>query len=233
MLTLSIWPLELEWKYMPEKVEFKTADGVSIRASHWQGEKGSPAILLLHMMPADRSSWDGFAVKLYDSGFGALAIDLRGHGESEGGPDGFRDFSDEAHQKSIEDVRAAIAFQVAEGHSKFFIAGASIGANLAFEYMAESERISGAVLLSAGLNYRGIETLPLAEKVRPEQGVFIAAAKDDVRSGGAAAEMAESIHRSSAGKKEIRIFEYGGHGTDMFRMHPELMDEIITWLKKF
>src|SRR3989338_11429544 len=169
---------------MPEKIEFKTADGMSICASHWRGEKGSSAVLLLHMMPADRSSWDEFADKLYASGFGVLAIDLRGHGESEGGPDGFRDFSDEDHQKSIEDVRAAIAFQVAEGHSKFFVAGASIGANLALEYLSESERISAAVLLSAGLNYRGIETLPLVEKVRPEQGVLLAAAKDDVRSGG-------------------------------------------------
>src|SRR3989344_169443 len=218
---------------MPEKVDFKTADGVSIYASHWRGEKGSPAVLLLHMMPAARSSWDEFADKLYASGFGVLAIDLRGHGESEGGPDGFRDFSDEDHQKSIEDVRAAIAFQVAEGHSKFFIAGASIGANLALAYLAESERGGAAVLLSAGLNYRGIQTLPLAEKVRPEQGVLLAAAKDDVRSGGSAAEMAEEIFRASAGKKEIKILEYGGHGTDMFRMHPELMDEIIAWLRKF
>ncbi|MBI5787027.1 MAG: alpha/beta fold hydrolase [Candidatus Niyogibacteria bacterium] len=218
---------------MPEKVDFKTADGANICASHWRGEKGSPAVLLLHMMPAARSSWDDFAAKLYENGFGVLAIDLRGHGESEGGPDGWRNFSDEDHQKSIEDVRAAVAFQATEGHSKFFIAGASIGANLALEYLAESERVSAAVLLSAGLNYRGIQALPLVEKVRPEQGVFLVAAKDDVRSGGSAAEMAEEIFRESAGKKEMRILEYGGHGTDMFRMHPELADEIITWLNKF
>lgn len=216
-----------------EKIDFKTADGVSIRASHWRGEKGSPAVLLLHMMPAVKGSWDEFAEELFANGFGVLAIDLRGHGESEGGPDGWRSFSDVDHQKSIEDVRAAVAFQAAEGHSKFFIAGASIGANLALEYLIESERASAAILLSAGLNYRGIGTLPLARKARAEQGIYLVAASDDVRSGGEAAKMAKEIYDAAECKKDIKILDKGGHGTDMLKNHPELSRELVGWLKKF
>jgi len=156
---------------------------------------------------------------------------LRGHGESDGGPDGFRGFSDEAHQKSIMDVRAAVDFQISEGHSKIFLAGASIGANLALLELSESGLISSAVLLSAGLNYRGVETLPLAGRVRPEQGVFFVAAKDDRVKG--ADEMAQNLYDGSSGLKEIKIFESGGHGTDLFGAHPDLMDEIIRWFKKF
>ena len=105
---------------MPERVNLKTADGVNIAGDHHKGPTGGPGVLLLHMMPATKERWGGFASKLNGAGFGALAIDLRGHGESDGGPDGFRDFSDEDHQKSIMDARAAVDFQIAEGHSKIF-----------------------------------------------------------------------------------------------------------------
>ena len=104
-------------------MDLKTSDGLNIAGDHY-AVKNRPGVILLHMMPADKSSWAGFALKLNEAGFGALAIDLRGHGESDGGPDGFRDFSDEDHQKSIMDVRAAVDFQIAEGHSKIFLAGA-------------------------------------------------------------------------------------------------------------
>ncbi len=216
---------------MAVSVNLKTADGLNIAGDHYPGPEGGPAVLLLHMRPADRKSWKGFAEKLSESGFGALAIDLRGHGESDGGPDGYRDFADSDTQKSIMDVRAAVDFQISEGHSKIFLAGASIGANLALWYLAESEKISAAVLLSAGLNYRGVETLPLVGRVRPEQGVFFVAAKDDRIKG--ADEMAQNLYDGSAGLKEIKVFEAGGHGTDLFQTHPDLMGDIIDWFKKF
>ncbi len=218
---------------MPERINLRTADDVNIAGDHYRGEAGSPGVLMLHMMPADKKSWAGFAKKLNEAGFGALAIDLRGHGESEGGPDGYRDFSDAEHQKSIEDVRAAVGFMTAEKHSKIFLAGASIGANLVLQYLAESDGVSAAVLLSAGLNYKGIETLPLAKKIRPEQGAFFIAAKDDVRSGGAADEMSQNIYDTANCRKKIKIYDVGGHGTDLFSAHSELMDDIINWLKGF
>ncbi|MEK7599252.1 MAG: alpha/beta hydrolase [Patescibacteria group bacterium] len=216
---------------MPEKVNFKTADGINIAASHWRGKEGSPAVLLLHMMPATKESWNEFAQKLNQAGFGVLAIDLRGHGQSEGGPDGWRSFSDSQHQKSIEDARVGFQFQKDEGHSKFFLAGASIGANLALQFLAESDETSAAVLLSPGLNYRGIETLEPAVKIRPNQGVFFAAAGDDRVIG--ADSMARKLYDAANCKKDIKIFEKGGHGTDLFAAHPELMPEIIDWFKKF
>lgn len=218
---------------MPEKINLRTADNVNIAGDHYKGLAGSPGVLLLHMMPADKKSWAEFAKKLNKAGFGALAIDLRGHGESEGGPDGWRDFSEEEHQKSVEDVRAAVDFQISEGHSKIFLAGASIGANLALQYLAESDRVLAAVLLSAGLNYKGIETLPLVQKIDGGQGVFFIAARDDVRSGGPAEKMAQNLYDTSNGRKKIKIFDTGGHGTDLFKAHPELKDDITNWFKEF
>lgn len=218
---------------MAERITLKTADDWTIVGDHYRGLAGSPAVLLLHMMPAVRASWKVFAEKLNAAGFGALAIDLRGHGDSDGGPDGYRAFTDEDHQRSIEDVRAAMAFQEAEGHSKFFVAGASIGASLALQRLAESEEIRAAILLSPGLAYRNIDALAAAAYVRSDQGVFIAASKDDVRASGAANEQAQKIYEALSCKKEIKIFERGGHGTTMFDAHPDLAGQLADWLKKF
>ncbi|MDZ4296063.1 MAG: alpha/beta fold hydrolase, partial [Patescibacteria group bacterium] len=68
---------------MAERVTFSTADGVAIVGDHYAGPTGlSPAVVLLHMLPAERASWAGLARALQAEGFQALAIDLRGHGES-------------------------------------------------------------------------------------------------------------------------------------------------------
>ena len=218
---------------MALRITLKTADGWTIVGDHYRGANGSPAILLLHMMPATRASWKAFAEKLNAEGFGVLAIDLRGHGESDGGPDGYRAFTDEDHQRSIEDVRAAAAFQKTEGHSNFFVAGASIGASLALQPLAESEEVRAAILLSPGLAYRNIDALAAASYVREDQGVFIVAAKDDTRASGAADEQGTKIFDALQCRKEIKIFDRGGHGTTMFDAHPDLAGQLMGWLKKF
>lgn len=216
-----------------ERIQLKTADNIIIVGNHYKAEKGSPSALLLHMMPATKESWDEFAKKLRKEGFGCVAIDLRGHGESEGGPEGYRSFSDEEHKASILDARAGIDFQKNEGHSPLFVIGASIGANLALQILAEDEKIRGAVLLSAGINYRGVETLPPANVIRKNQAVYVVAAKDDMRRNGTPAyKMAQEIFNTiSSGDKKIEIFETGGHGTDLFASHPDLEERIVEWMQ--
>lgn len=218
---------------MSERVELKTADGLTIVGDHYKESPGSPGILLLHMMPATRQSWMPFAEKLHEAGFGVLAIDLRGHGESSGGPQGFEQFDDAAHQATIQDIRAAVDFQKQEGHAPLFLAGASIGANLSLQYLVENSETKAAILLSPGVDYRGIQTLPLAARVGNAQSVFIAAARDDVGYYGSCGDMAEQIFSAlTTPKKEIQVFGEGGHGTNMFQKHPELVDMMVIWLKK-
>lgn len=206
-----------------------TNDGVNIIGAHYKVELTGAGILLLHMMPAAKESWRGFAAKLNEAEIGALAIDLRGHGESDGGPDGYRTFTDAEHQASIEDVRAGVGFQKEEGHSPLFVAGASIGANLSLNILAENPEIEGAILLSAGLDYRGVETLPAAKKIRSDQSVYVAAAKDDGNCG----KMAEEIFAALATeKKKLEVFDVGGHGANIFWKHPDLMDRLVRWLQE-
>ena len=222
---------------MKKKIFITTKDNKKIAANLFEPEKPQVSvrgwILLIHMMPATKESWDSFAEKLLNADYGALAIDLRGHGESEQGPSGFLKFSDKEHQNGIFDLEAGIEFLKSRGAKpeKIFLIGASIGANLSLQWLAENSEFKKAVLLSAGLNYRGVETKSLIKILKPDQQVFLASAKDDGRAEVNAAQNQKLYEAVPvAVKKEIKIYETGGHGTDILKNQPDLPDLIIKFL---
>ncbi len=211
-------------------ITLTTEDNVRISADYYPAS-GSQGALLLHMMPATKESWRGFAAKLQRLGVKVLAIDLRGHGQSEGGPDGFRSFSDVQHQESIADVAAGARYLAEQGvaEKNLSVIGASIGANLALWYGAMHPAVSRIVLLSPGLNYRGIETLPLAGKLQASQRVFIAASRDDDGNADMARQIFEALPENTANR--LVIYRAAGHGTSMFgKEKPDLEEEILDWL---
>ncbi len=222
---------------MPKQIELKTSDGVGIVGDFYQtDEKESPAIILLHMMPSNKESWRDFAKKLNLAGFQCLAIDLRGHGESEGGPVGYRTFSNEQHKASIYDVEVAAQFFISKGvpPEKISLAGASIGANLALQFQSEHQEIKASVLLSPGLDYFGIDTEPMIKKLREDQSVFFSAGGAGDEYSTETAQKLSNLRQSLLGGKNARlkIFENAGHGTTMFNEERFFMDEIIDWLRQ-
>lgn len=214
-----------------ERITLKTNDNVNLVGTYYQAT-GTTGVLLLHMMPATKESWESFATKLQSAGFNVLAIDLRGHGESDGGANGYKNFSDADHQASIHDVEAAVEFLKSKKVSQISIAGASIGANLALWYMADHPDIKKGILLSAGYNYHGVVTEPYAAALKTDQAVYFVGNEDDMRSSGhSAADMARGLYEKTNAKKVIKIFKGAGHGTDIFISHLELEDELVQWLK--
>lgn len=212
-----------------ERVELKTEDNVAIVGGYYSPENASSrGLLLLHMMPADRASWRIFAEKMQAKGFHVLAIDLRGHGESQGGPDGYKRFSDSGHQASRWDAEAGADFLRTRGAAEIYLGGASIGANLALQYLAEHPEANAAFLLSPGLDYRGAKTKPAAEALRAGQAVFYAASQDDSYSAETVKELFAATP-SGAGK-ELKMFDLAGHGTAIFEREPEFMETIAAWL---
>ena len=130
--------LAVEKVYAAKLVEFQTSDGVNIHGSLFPPENGKspvPAILLLHQLGKDKSSWNAFAAKLAGKHYAVLAIDLRGHGDSLEFGDEIRrhsDFSESEWPEMIEDVRAAITYLKSRkevNEDRIAIIGASIGAN--------------------------------------------------------------------------------------------------------
>lgn len=215
---------------MSERATLTTKDGLRIAADYYAVSAATRGVVLLHMMPATRQSWISFAQDLRRAGFVVLAIDLRGHGESQGGPEGYKTFSDVEHQKSRLDVEAAVEFLKSKGITSVSIAGASIGANLALDYLTAHPDARAAVLLSPGLDYRGIRIEGLIERLGSAQRVLAVASDEDEYS-------AESVrtlfaHAALGEQKKVIRLNNAGHGTEMLERRPGLLlrDVLVQWL---
>ena len=216
-----------------EQVSFKTQDTIAIAANLYAVSNPKGWIIFSHMMPATKESWEALANAFAGAGFEGLAIDLRGHGESDGGPNGYEQFSDAEHQKSILDLEAAAGYLVNQrgaAPGKISVVGASIGANVSLELMSAHPEVVKAVLLSAGLNYYGIETEPMVQKLQAGQKVMFVSSKDD---GTDAAETQKLYDGTPAGVlKDIKIYDTAGHGTAMLEKQPELQQLIVDFITK-
>src|SRR4029450_3520698 len=76
-------------------------DGITLHARDWGG--GGQAVVLLHGLASNARIWDGVAPRLVGAGLRVVAVDLRGHGESEQ-PDDDYDFASVG-----QDVSSALA----------------------------------------------------------------------------------------------------------------------------
>jgi len=68
-------------------LRFRVVDDLHLTGDSW-GEVGNPPVLLLHGGGQTRHSWSGTARSLAEDGWHAVAVDLRGHGESDWAEDG-------------------------------------------------------------------------------------------------------------------------------------------------
>ena len=78
------------------------------------------------------------------------------------------------------DLETAADFLIKERKAaadKISFVGASIGANLSLQYISEHPEFKTAVLLSPGLDYRGVKTEPLAKILKPGKKCFLSAPK--------------------------------------------------------
>lgn len=216
------------------KIQLVTSDSKKISGEHYETTNPIGWVVYLHMRPATKESWNEFASFLQEKGYSGLAIDFRGHGESEGGPGGYENCPNKEDQEKIHDVEAAVDFLKQHGADpeRTIFIGASIGANLALQYIAEHSEFITAVLLSPGLNYRGIATEPMVKKLRHGQRVLFVSSKDDDRVEGNAAQARELFQLTPSDvTKKLQIYETGGHGTDMFgKEQPDLQTMIIDFI---
>ena len=98
-------------------MKFKVNSGLNIEATAL-GDSHDPLVILLHGGGQTRHAWGATAKKLSHSGFYALAIDLRGHGDS--------DWSEEGDY-AIESYRDDRVSSIEEVGKHAFLIGASLG----------------------------------------------------------------------------------------------------------
>src|SRR5579883_2018206 len=115
-----------------------TVGGLRLHYRDW-GMPTSPPLVLIHGRTSNARSWDGVAAAMVDR-FRVLAIDVRGHGESE-----------HAHDYRLESLVAEFgAFVDALEPRPFALMGLSMGGLIAFAYAAEhADRVRRLVIVEA------------------------------------------------------------------------------------
>ena len=120
---------------------FVEANGLRFHYLDW-GEPDRPPMLLLHGFAQTCHSWDFVALSLSDR-FRLIALDQRGHGDSDWAPDG--DYSPEAQQ---EDLKAVVEALRLDGP---VVIGLSMGGRNAFTYAAAHPgEVRALVIVDAG-----------------------------------------------------------------------------------
>jgi pimeloyl-ACP methyl ester carboxylesterase len=213
-------------------VSFRTSDGVTIVGTlHPAAEPAAPAVVLVHQLSSDRAEWAPVVAEL--TGITALAIDLRGHGESTAGPDGpiaFASFSAEDWAALPLDVDAGLGFLRAHPAlrpERIAVAGSSIGSSAAIVAAGRDPDVAAVVAISPGRAYHGIDALTPV----PELGgrpLFAIAAEHELP----AAEAAETMARlAPAGRVEI-VTGSSAHGLALVAEEPALAGRIAAFLRE-
>ena len=195
------------------KVTLVTEDNVKLSADFVKGN--NQGIILLHMLGNDKSSWQDFKPK----GYTTIAIDFRGHGDSELN---LVKFTDNDWKNLQLDVKAAADYLKENKVKEIYIIGASIGANTAINYAATDSSVKGVALLSPGMNYHGIAVSDAMNRYNGK--ILLVVSKEDDYSYQSVNKM-KGINQ----KAELIIYEENDHGTDMLANNP-LKEELLKWL---
>lgn len=122
----------------PTIEDFHTPDGVRLRVRAW-GRGDAPLVVLLHGGGANGAWWLPIAPALAER-FHAVALDFRGHGDSE--------FPEERFVGAFHrDLEALVAHL---GPASLSLVGHSLGAHIALDFAARDARVNGVVAIEAG-----------------------------------------------------------------------------------
>ena len=228
----------------PRVVDLKSADGTLLKGTYFPAAKPGPGVLLFHQSNRTRSSWDDLARQLAAAGISTLAVDTRGHGESGGTrTDAYRPQTQES------DIETAFQFLVAQPGVQRDIVGSAGTGWLGVDNSVQTARfhpndIKSLVLISGETLRPGIEFLHQAPQL-PE--LFVVANNDEYPPTVEA--MLLLYARSSSPSRKLiqysaaqeapwlwyetsdpsKVPASGGHGTDLFKDHPDLPGIIVQW----
>ena len=126
-----------------ERVTFEVSEGFTLVGTAC-GDPAAPKVILMHGGGQSRSSWDRGLRMLGAAGYRAIALDMRGHGESDWAPDGryaLEDWTDDL-------IRILRKMGEDGTHAQVALVGASRGGQCALlGAVALPEIVSCAVLI--------------------------------------------------------------------------------------
>ena len=140
-------------------------NGANFHYLEW-GDIANPTVLMLHGALQQAHSWD-FVSLAFSDDFHVLALDQRGHGDSDWAPEG--DYSIEAQQRDID------GFAEALGLNSFILIGHSMGGRNAYVWASRHPKaLKALVIVDTGpeIQRRGQERIQRFRELPDELDTF-------------------------------------------------------------
>jgi alpha-beta hydrolase superfamily lysophospholipase len=212
------------------EVEFNAPDGLKLKGSYYHQPEATALIVLLHANESDRTEWDDHVSAFSDQSWDVLALDIRGHGESNeyhiAGGHSFRANPLALRpDDAVTDLGVVLARLQDEYHAPVLpvaVVGAGVGANVAWLSTGVHEQVMTAVALSASdTRPDGPLSGEAFPDASPHDVLFVA--------GTDAFGEAEGLSQATEGGSTLQAAD--GTGAALLAQ-PDVLEAVLGWLKE-
>src|SRR6266403_4946676 len=235
---LSALPVAMSLFATPAKgasrdVDIKKPDETILKGTYFAAAKQGPGVLLFHQSNRTRKSWDDIEHQLVAAGINALTVDT--------------DPNKTRKQRWPGELDAAFEFLVSQPGVKRDVVGIGGAGVIGVEDSVETARLHPAEVKSLVLLSGETESLDFLRQAAQLPELFVVADDDEYPPTVEAMELLY-VTASNPGKKFVhysasqhapwiwyepfdigKVPANGSHGTDLFKIHPELPGIIVDW----
>jgi tetratricopeptide (TPR) repeat protein len=235
---LSVLPVAMSLFATPAKdasrdVDIKKPDGTILKGTYLAAGKSGPGVLLFHQSNRTRKSWDDVARQLAAAGINVLTVDS--------------DPNKTRKQRWPGELDAAFEYLVSQSGVKRDVVSIGGAGVIGVEDSVETARLHPAEVKSLVLLSGETESLDFLRQASQLPELFVADDNDEYPPIVEAMELLY-VTASNSGRKFVhysashdapwiwyepfdigKVPAKGGHGTDMFKPHPELPGIIVDW----
>jgi hypothetical protein len=220
-------------KNVARDVIFKTANGTVLKGTYFAAAKPGPGLLLFHQSNRTRKSWEAVARHLAAAGINVLTVEA--------------DPNKTRKQRWPGELEAAFDFLVSQPGVSRDVVGIGGAGVIGVEDSVETARLHPAEVKSLVLLSGETESLDFLRQASQLPELFVADDNDEYPPIVEAMELLyvtasspsrKFVHYSASHEAPWLWYEpfdigkvpaKGGHGTDMFKVHPELPGIIVDW----
>src|SRR5439155_9966569 len=231
-LTIGIVAAAEPAKTAVRNVDVKSADGTILKGSFFAAAKPGASVLLFHQSNRNRKSWEDTARQLAAVGINVLTVDTDPKTRKQWWPAG---------------LDAAFEYLISQPNVNRDVIGIGGAGVIGVENSVETARRHSAPVKSLVLLSGETESLDFLRQASQLPELFVAADDDEYPPIVEAMELLyvtasspsrKFVHYSASHEAPWLWYEPfdigkvpagGGHGTDMFKVHPELPGIIVDW----
>ena len=213
-----------------QSISLSTKDGWALSAAYSPATKNT-TVVLLHDLGKNKAEFSSFRKALAKAGFGYVALDLRGHGQStsRGGYKSFaKEGADNPFNKMMQDTLAAVSFLKSKGVSEnhIILLGTGLGANVAAKTAGALPNLKGIALISPSANIRDVLPVPA---LRTFKGAVLIAASANERKGFLEASILRNVSFLTAGAGHVTFLTaYDGSSHELLDKY--LTPSVVQWV---